>query len=69
MSVLAVLDALTEARIEEAVREGAFDDLPGAGRPLARDDTTVSDRSDASRLVLGPLRHIPGTGWLSLNSR
>jgi hypothetical protein len=38
MSLLRVLDALAEARIEEAMREGAFDDLPGAGRPLALDD-------------------------------
>ena len=38
MSLLRALDALAEARIEEAMREGAFDDLPGAGRPLALDD-------------------------------
>jgi DnaJ-like protein len=38
MSVLSVLDALAEARIEEAMRDGAFDDLPGAGRPLELDD-------------------------------
>jgi hypothetical protein len=35
---MSVLDALAEARIEEAMREGAFDDLPGAGRPLDLDD-------------------------------
>jgi hypothetical protein len=35
---LSILDALAEARIEEAMREGAFDDLPGAGRPLQLDD-------------------------------
>jgi hypothetical protein len=38
VSVLPALDALAEARIEEAMRDGAFDDLPGAGRPLAPDD-------------------------------
>jgi hypothetical protein len=38
MSRLSVLDALAESRIEEAMREGAFDDLPGAGRPLVLDD-------------------------------
>jgi hypothetical protein len=36
--VTALLDALAEARIEEAMRDGAFDDLPGAGRPLELDD-------------------------------
>jgi len=38
MSLLRALDALAEARIEEAMREGAFDDLPGAGLPLVLDD-------------------------------
>jgi DnaJ-like protein len=38
VSALSVLDALAEARIEEAMREGAFDDLPGMGRPLTLDD-------------------------------
>jgi hypothetical protein len=38
MSLLPVFDALAEARIQEAMREGAFDDLPGAGRPLVLDD-------------------------------
>ena len=38
MSALLLLDALAEARIEEAMREGAFDELPGAGRPLELDD-------------------------------
>jgi len=34
MSGLLLLDALAEARIEEALAAGAFDDLPGGGRPL-----------------------------------
>lgn len=29
---------LISARIREAEAEGAFDDLPGAGKPLARED-------------------------------
>jgi hypothetical protein len=33
-----LLDTLAEARIEEALADGAFDDLPGAGRPLDLDD-------------------------------
>ena len=32
------LDRIAEARIAEAVSQGAFDDLPGAGRPLVLDD-------------------------------
>jgi len=32
------LDALIEAKIAEAQRAGAFDKLPGAGRPLDLDD-------------------------------
>jgi hypothetical protein len=38
MSGLTLLDALGEARIEEAIAAGALDDLPGAGRPLVLDD-------------------------------
>ena len=41
MSFLCALDAMAEARIEEAMREGAFDDLPGIGRPLALDDDAL----------------------------
>lgn len=32
------LDALVERRIAEAMARGEFDDLPGAGKPLALDD-------------------------------
>ncbi len=31
-------DAVAEERIQEAMRKGAFDNLPGAGRPLEFDD-------------------------------
>ena len=31
-------DAVAEERIQEAMRKGAFDDLPGAGKPLELDD-------------------------------
>jgi hypothetical protein len=31
-------DAIAEERIQEAMRRGAFDGLPGAGRPLELDD-------------------------------
>ncbi len=32
---------LVEERIETAMREGAFDDLPGKGRPLQLDDDSM----------------------------
>ncbi|BCX87830.1 hypothetical protein MIN45_P0197 [Methylomarinovum tepidoasis] len=31
-------DRLAEERIQEAMAQGAFDDLPGAGRPLPAED-------------------------------
>lgn len=33
--------ALVEERIQEAIRRGDFDDLPGAGRPLELDDDAL----------------------------
>lgn len=36
--MFAALNELTERRIDEARRQGAFDDLPGSGRPLGLDD-------------------------------
>jgi hypothetical protein len=36
-----LLDQLAEARIAEAVARGDFEDLPGAGRPLALDDDAL----------------------------
>jgi hypothetical protein len=36
-----MLDFLAEQRIAEAVSRGDFDDLPGAGRPLALDDDSL----------------------------
>jgi hypothetical protein len=32
------LDLIAERRLEEAIRAGELDDLPGAGKPLALDD-------------------------------
>lgn len=31
-------DLVVEEKIREAIRQGAFDDLPGAGKPLVLDD-------------------------------
>jgi hypothetical protein len=36
-----LLDKLAEARIQEALENGDFDDLPGAGRPLQLDDDSA----------------------------
>jgi len=35
---MAAFDSIVEARIAEAQRAGAFDNLPGAGKPLDLDD-------------------------------
>ncbi|MFQ6021804.1 MAG: DnaJ family domain-containing protein [Acidiferrobacterales bacterium] len=35
------LNKIAEARIREAMERGEFDDLPGAGKPLALDDDSV----------------------------
>ena len=35
---MALFEALVERRIVTAMAEGAFDHLPGRGRPLALDD-------------------------------
>ena len=60
MSLLRALDALAEARIEEAMREGAFDDLPGAGRPLAvDDDLLVPEELRAAYRVLKNASFVP----------
>lgn len=36
--MFAALNELIERRIDEARRQGAFDDLPGAGKPMDLDD-------------------------------
>ncbi len=35
---MGLLDCVVEQRIAQAIAEGAFDDLPGAGKPLILDD-------------------------------
>jgi hypothetical protein len=53
MTGLLLLDQLAEARIEEAIAQGAFDDLPGAGRPLElEDDRLVSEELRAAYRIL-----------------
>ena len=34
-------ELVVEERIREAIRQGVFDDLPGAGKPLLLDDDTM----------------------------
>lgn len=36
-----IVDRLAEERIREAMEQGEFDDLPGAGRPLKLDDDSM----------------------------
>lgn len=36
-----ILDCVVEQRIAEAIAAGAFDELPGAGKPLALDDDAL----------------------------
>lgn len=36
-----LLDQIAEGRIEEAMEQGALDNLPGAGRPLVLDDDSM----------------------------
>lgn len=44
------IDALVEARIREAIANGAFENLPGEGKPLVLDDLpglTPEERTEA----------------------
>jgi hypothetical protein len=36
-----VFDLIAERRVAEAIERGEFDDLPGAGRPIALDDDSL----------------------------
>src|SRR5207244_11886023 len=38
---MSALDLIAEEKIRDAIRAGVFNDLPGAGRPLALDDDTL----------------------------
>jgi hypothetical protein len=49
----AVLQRLAERRIEEAMREGKFDNLPGAGRPVDMSDMPADENA---RMVWWALR-------------
>jgi hypothetical protein len=54
------LDKIAERKLDEAVREGRFDDYPGKGEPLELEDLSALDEDvRASYLVL------KGHGYLS----
>ena len=60
MSGLTLLDALAEARIEEAIARGELDDLPGAGRPLVlNDDRLISEELRAAYRLLKNAGFVP----------
>jgi hypothetical protein len=53
-------DAVVEERILDAMRRGAFDDLPGAGRPLALDDDLlVPPELRAANRILKNAGYVP----------
>lgn len=53
-------DALVEERIQDAMRRGEFDDLPGAGKPLELDDDRlVPEEVRAAYRVLKNAGFIP----------
>lgn len=53
-------DAIVESRIEEAQRAGAFDGLPGAGKPLdLDDDRLVPEDVRAAYRILRNAGYVP----------
>jgi hypothetical protein len=55
-----LLDLLAEQRIEEAMRDGAFDDLPGRGKPLdLEDDRLVPEESRVAYRILKNAGFVP----------
>ena len=54
------LELIAEAKIAEAVRAGAFDNLPGAGRPLdLEDDRMVPEESRLAYRILRNSGFVP----------
>jgi hypothetical protein len=51
---------LAEERIEKALREGAFEELPGAGKPLEyEDDSQIPEELRMAYKILKNSGHIP----------
>ena len=59
VDISAALRRLAEWRIEEAIREGKFDNLPGAGKPVELDDMPAYE---GARLVWWSLRILRQNG-------
>lgn len=58
--MFAAFNELIERRIDEARRQGAFDDLPGAGKPLnLDDDRLVPEELRAAFRVLKNAGYVP----------
>ncbi len=58
--IMSLFFLLAEQRIEEAMREGAFDNLPGAGKPLdLEDDRMVPEESRVAYRLLKNAGFIP----------
>lgn len=55
-----LIDRLAEERIRQAQEEGTFDDLPGAGRPLAlEDDPLVPETLRVAYRILRNAGYLP----------
>ena len=59
MDMESVLRRLAERRIEDAMKEGKFDNLPGAGRPLELEPMPADE---GARLVWWTVRILRQTG-------
>lgn len=60
MNGLTLIDAVAEARIEKAIAQGAFDNLPGSGQPLMLDDDRlVPERLRAAYRILRNAGFVP----------
>jgi hypothetical protein len=54
----AAMQRLAEHRIEQAIRQGKFDNLPGAGQPVELDDMPADENA---RMVWWALRLMRGS--------
>lgn len=57
VDLVAAMRRLAEKRIEDAIEEGKFDNLPGAGRPLELDPAPADEDARATWWALRILRN------------
>jgi hypothetical protein len=57
IDIEAAIRRLAERRIEEAMREGKFDNLPGAGKPIELEDMPADEGARMVWWALRLLRH------------